>query len=269
MSADDFVDDYWNLDVSGTHPTAGPVRFFISCNKYFMNMAKPKDYDTNPKSQAAYDAVTKKQAHVGAILAAAQGKRMVVSPSTFLKVEVGKGSPDDMEDVLCTGIETGVLSADQAKVQSWADTYLGVDCTGFVGNYFEDSISSTGMPIANIGCYWWYNLAIKNNGGKKDEALIWDFDEVAEDDVLLWMNEAGVETKKPGHIAVVYDSQDRGDSKVLLVAESSGASDGKGHTGPRLNEKIWGPIQGAAGQRTIRIGEGVIIVRPFPDTSFD
>jgi len=269
MSADDFVDDYWNLDVTGTHPTSGPVRFMISCNKYFMNMAKPKDYDTNPKSQKSYDAVTNKQAHVGQILAVAQGKKMVVSPSTFVKVEVGKGGPDDMEEVLSTGIDTGVLAADRAKVQAWADIYIGVDCTGFVGNYFADSISPTGMAISNISCPWYFNLAIKNNGGKKDQALIWDFDEIEEDDVLLWMNEAGVETKKPGHIAVVYDTQERGDSKVLLVAESSGASDNQGHSGPRLNEKIWGPIQGAAGSRSIRIGEGVIVIRPFPDTSPD
>jgi hypothetical protein len=269
MSADDFVQNYWNLDVSGTHPTAGPVRFMISCNKYFMNMAKPKDYDTNEDSQKAYDKVTNKQAHVGQILATAQGKKMTVSPSTFVGVEVGKGSPDDMEEVLSTGIETGVLSADRAKVQAWADTYIGVDCTGFVSQYFADNISPTGVAIPNISCPWYFNLAIKNNAGNKSKALIWDFDEVEEDDVLLWMNEAGAETKKPGHIAVVYDTQDRGDSKVLLVAESSGASDNQGHSGPRLNEKIWGPIQGSAGSRSIRIGEGVIVIRPFPDTSFD
>ena len=144
-----------------------------------------------------------------------------------------------------------------------------MDCTGFVSNYFADNIAPTGASISNISCPWYYKLTIKNHGGKKDEALIWDFDDVEEDDVLLWMNEAGVETKKPGHIAVVYDTQVRGDTKVLLVAESSGASDGQGHSGPRLNEKIWGPIQGAPSQRTIRIGEGVIVVRPFPDTSFD
>ncbi len=264
MPADDFVDDYWNLNVSGTHPAAGQVRFTISCNKYFMNMAKPKDYDTNPDSQKRYDALTKKQAHVGQILAQAQAKKLPVKPSTFVKVEVGKGSPQDMEDVLCAGIQTGVLPADQTKVQAWADTYIGVDCTGFVCNYFEEDLAPTGMAIANISCPWLLQQAIKNNGNDKNKALIWDFESILEDDVLLWMNEAGVETKKPGHIAVVWASFDQGGNKVLRIAESSGAGDGKGHSGPKLNEIIWTKVQGNPGSRSIAIGNGVIVIRPFP-----
>ena len=54
---------------------------------------------------------------------------------------------------------------------------------------------------------------LKHQGSKKDDALIWDFDDVEEGDVLLRMSEAGIQTKKPGHIAVVYDTQVRGNIK--------------------------------------------------------
>lgn len=266
MAADDFVDDYWNLNVTGTHPKAGPVRLTISCNKYFMNMMKPKDYDTNDDAKKAYDKITEKQAHVTQILGAAQIKKLPVSPAAFIRVELGKASPQDMEQVLCAGISTGLLSADHDTLQKWTDTYIGVDCTGFVSNYFLEDISPTGMLVGNINCPWFFQTAIKNNGGKKDAALIWNFEDVLEDDVLLWMNEAGHETKRPGHIALIYGASDNGGNKVLSIAESSGASDGQGHSGPRLNEKIWGPIKGDKGARTVGIGEGVIVIRPFPPT---
>lgn len=237
--ADGLVDKYWHLSF-----TAGPDddvrRYEISCNRYLMNTAKAKPMQDKI---AAVEAVTR-----------GNHKGVYYSRGSFFRATLGKGLPSDMELILEAGVKLGVLPAVQAQVQAWADGALGVDCTGFVSAYH---FLCGQMPLndsPNAGCGYFRTMAVHKNG---KNAMVWDFDEVQADDVMLWMTENGTETKKPGHIAMVY-GRESGD---LLIAESSGANDGKGHSGPRLNRKTWADAVGSGGSRHLPIGEGVIIVR--------
>jgi hypothetical protein len=244
--ANDYVRYYWNLSVNATSPSGSAVNCQISCNKYLMNVATP--------------GVQAMQAGISSLLAAAQAysrrdPNLTVRTGAFGRTRVGKGTPGDMEHVLNCGVACGALRTTEAELQRWSDAHLGCDCTGFASAYF----SYLGvMPIAdsvNAGCHYFRTLAMRNNPGN---AFVWDFEAISRDDVLLWMDESGTETKRPGHIAVVYGTHPAGE---ILVGESSGADDGDGHRGPRLNAKRWAEPTGRSGHRKIPIGEGVVIVR--------
>lgn len=262
MPVDSFVRSYWNLQVSATHPRSGMVNCTISCNKYLINVG------ANDASDYAQRVHTK-QGHIGQVMSAGQSARLLVNAGAFGRVRVGKGSPDDMAHVLNIGVGSGALAGDQAQIQQWADANLGVDCTGFASNYFLSSIQSTSASVTNIGCNFFRRQAIDNNS--TDQAFIWDFDAVQADDVLLWMNEAGIETRHPGHIAVVYDTNREAGNRVLYLGESSGESDNQGHWGPRLSTRLWQDVdpQTRPGNRKLSMYSGTVIVRPFPSFSDD
>jgi hypothetical protein len=166
-----------------------------------------------------------------------------------------------MEHVLHCGVITGAVGASQVALQRWADDHLGCDCTGFASAYCSYLGLMSRADSVNANCDYFRRMALRNN---TRDALIWDFAQVRRDDILLWMDESGTETKRPGHIAVVYGTRAEGE---LLVAESSGADDGAGHRGPRLNVKRWGAASGPRGHRRIAIGEGVIVVRVVAATA--
>lgn len=244
--ADDYARSYWKLSVQGTSPAGTPVRALVSCNCYLIN--------------AANAAMQARQAGILKLLAKTQsyGQRhpdFAVRTGAFGRTRVGKGSPADMEYVLQCGILTGAIDANQAALQQWADRYLGCDCTGFASAYCAYLGLMSRAECVDATCNFFRSMALRNNAR---EALIWDFDRVGRDDLVLWMNESGAETKYPGHIAVVYGTRSGGE---MLVAESSGADDGAGHRGPRLNVKRWGTVSGPRGHRTLAIGEGAIVVR--------
>ena len=76
---------------------------------------------------------------------------------------------------------------------------------------------------------------------------------------IMWMQSGGgPETKKPGHISVIYDSDHSG----LQCAESSGAKHGQGHSGPRLTTRLFNTIKSGGGKRWWDHHTGVIVVRP-------
>jgi len=248
LLADDFVRRYWNLYASAAAPPAA-----ISCNRYLINVASANTSDFAVR-------IREMQAGIANVMSRAQTysrshSDLEVRSAAFGRTRVGKGAPEDMEHVLNAGVTCGALPSAQLQLQQWADRHLGCDCTGFASAYF----SYLGvMPVAdsvNAGCHYFRTLAIRNNTASN--AFVWDFDDVSADDVMLWMDESGSETKHPGHIAVIYDKR----PGQLLIAESSGADDGAGHRGPHLNTKPWAEATGPRGHRKLPIGEGVIIVR--------
>jgi hypothetical protein len=253
MAADSFVRWYWSLDVIATHPNAGSVQFTVSCNKYLMNVQN--------------DAVSQKQANIRAVMSAAQARRIGVHRGAFARVIVGKGHPEDMEHVLRTGVSSGALGGTQRAVQQWADENLGVDCTGFASNYFLDVVRPTGAQVTNIGCSYYRRQSVLCNGAA--DAFIWDFDQVRPDDVILRMQQSGVETRHPGHIAVIYETSNENGTRYLLCAESSGQAERHDplHKGPKISRHAWGDPVGTQGNRRLNMGNGVVVVRPFPYAS--
>jgi len=248
MDASDFVDRYWNLSVEADLPGA-PFQATVSINKYLI---------------ATQSNIATIRANQMAVISKARLKGITIDNGLVTRVSNGKGSPDDMEDLLSAGVESGALKADEPALQTWADANLGVDCTGFVIAYLVEIgvLDWNGTLNGGAGCPWIYqNIAKKNWLVTKYAAQpeLWSLDDMQEDDIILWMKSGGgPETKSPGHIALIYDVDDNS----VKCAESSGADDGQGHRGPQLSTKRLGSIAEGAGKRWWTHSTGVIVVRP-------
>jgi hypothetical protein len=195
----------------------------------------------------------------------AKQKKLDPNGNAFSRANGGKVSPSDCEHILNLAIQTGVCKA--KDVQKWADTHLGVDCTGFTVAYFG-FMERIALDKYNGGasCFTLINQAKKNHRPSDGGPLVWDLGEVEADDMIIWMNEHQVETRAPGHIAVVYAVDT--DKRIIRAGESNGADDGQGHYGPKLTERTWEGVKGGgkAGSRYVQLGKSnnVVFVRPPP-----
>jgi hypothetical protein len=236
MTADEFVDWYMALEVGSTT---------VSLNKYSIGA----DF-TSEKAQAR-----------SAVQWAAKQKGLAPRANAFARANSGKVSPDDCEHILAMALESG--SVKESNLQSWADKNLGVDCTGFAVAYYAYlDLINIDRYNGGASCFTLVNSAINNNRPDDGGPLLWDIEDVETDDMILWMTSARVETRSPGHIAVIYEvDEDRG---VLYAGESNGSNDGQGHYGPKVTERTWGGEQSVGGARYVQLGKGdrVIIVRP-------
>jgi hypothetical protein len=241
MAADEFVDWYMNLEVGESEWPSST----ISLNKYMIG------YDgTSAKAQAR-----------SAVFSAAKKKGLSPQEGPFARANCGKVSPSDCEHILAMAVDSSVLK--QENAQAWANKNLGVDCTGFAVAYYDWlGLIDIERYRGGASCFILLNKAKKNNRPPDGGPLLWKIDDVQEDDMILWMNDAQVETRSPGHIALIYDVDY--DLGILYTAESNGADDGEGHYGPKITERKWvGPNSGG-GPRYVQLGKSdkVIIVRP-------
>ena len=256
MAADAFVrDGYWNLIIWVPNSPAMQVAFRVESRSYFIN--------TYPgcSSQLTLE-VSQKQANIDRVRSRAAAQHKQVHAGAFARCRVGKATPGDMEHVLNLGVETGVIPFNQAAVQRWCDANLGVDCTGFVYAYFADRGVLGMANITNYGCHAFLRDARQRNRNP----FVWSSSDVQPDDILLWMNDHGTETKRPGHIAVVYGFTGTG----VSIAQSPGSSDGHGHSGPQLTEIQW-PSQRITkdGGECLNYGSGIVCVRcPYQSAGY-
>lgn len=242
MPADDFVNDYWEIDAGSTT---------ISINKYLIG------------GRFAGTGAAAKVAQQQRIFSLASQKNLKPQTSVFGRARNGKVSPDDCSHILTLAIQTGAVK--ESELQKWADDNLGVDCTGFAVAYYDDiGIMDIERYSGGASCPFLFDRAKKNHDASDKGPLIWSVDDVDTDDMILWMYDNGVESKSPGHIAIVYDVDE--DHNILSCAESSDEDDGQGHRGPRLKDHLWGGEKSINGRRCIDLDHGghVIIVRP-PD----
>lgn len=239
--ADDLTAEYWSVPAGdGT----------VSINKY--------------KIAGSYggQAGADQDKRIDALFSAAQLKGKAPRTGAFGRAKLGKAAPGDFAHMFDMALKSGHRK--EEDLQAWADQNLGVDCTGFTAAYL-DSIGM--LPLSKysggVGCPWILAQAKMAAARKKVASpLIWSFDEVGPDDLILWMFDNGVETRSPGHISVVCTAKPAG--QVLLCAESSGEPDGKGHSGPRLKERPWNGVKSAGGKRYVDLnGAQVIIVRLY------
>jgi hypothetical protein len=242
VAADELVEWYWNIEVG--------------VSEWATNTASINKYKTGrDESGPTWDARN-------AVRSAAQLKHLFPDNSAFQRANYGKVSPLDCEHILTLAVDTGVVKPE--KIQSWANTNLGVDCTGFAVAYYDWlGIINRNTYSGGISCPVLVSKAKNNNRASDGGPLLWSLDDVAVDDFIVWMNEAGKETRAPGHIAVIYDvDYNQG---ILYTAESSGSNDGDGHSGPRLDERTWTGVHSAA-PRYIELdhADQVLIVRTPP-----
>ncbi|NIF81325.1 hypothetical protein F3J20_28780 [Paraburkholderia sp. Cy-641] len=242
FTADDFVDRYMNLQAGSSEwPTS------VSLNKYMIGA----DY-SSPKAQAR-----------AAVRTAALKKHLGPKDSAFARANCGKVSPDDCEHILTLAVDSGTVQPE--NIQVWADRNLGVDCTGFVVAFYDAlGIMDIERYSGGASCFTFINKAKHNHRPPGESPLIWELDDVQPSDMILWMNDAQVETRSPGHIALIYDVDCQ--QGILYTAESNGADDGEGHYGPKISERIWNGRNKDRGPHYLQLGKSdkVIIVRPPP-----
>jgi hypothetical protein len=246
MAADDFVNSYMNLTVE-VDISEWPSTTTVSLNKYMIGA----------------DITSEKARARSAVLAGAKAKQLAPRQGPFTRANNGKVSPEDCEHILSMAVQSGAVKRE--NLQAWADKNLGVDCTGFAVAYY-DSLDLIDIERYSGGasCFALLNRAKHNHRPSDGGPLIWELEDVQADDMILWMNEAQVETRAPGHIALIYDIDT--DAAVLHTAESNGANDGHGHYGPKITKRSWGGLRSRSGPRYIQLGkfDRVIIVRPPP-----
>lgn len=232
----DWVDRYWNVPVGDTT---------VSINKYMIGI-----HTTGPGANKR-----------NLVQQEAARKGLFVNKKAFFRASMGKVSPSDCEHILNLVLKTG--KATEGTIQAWADLCLGVDCTGFVVAYYDEMKRiSIDKYAGGTSCPFLVTAAKKGKPPGLPSALIWDFDEVRTGDMVVWMTDKMLETRKPGHIALVsYTNVIPG---ALLIAQSNDANDGSGHFGPKHSRLGWDEIKTSADGKYIRVdGTGrVIVVRP-------
>lgn len=236
FSPADMVELYWNIPAGdGT----------VSINKYMIGVH-------------ATDASGQKRS---VVQTAANKQGRHVDKNAFTRASMGKANPSDFEHILNLALETSQVK--EANIQAWADQCLGVDCTGFAVAYYNE-MGRINIDKYNGGasCPFLVGRAVKNKAPGLASALIWDQDDVRVGDMMVWMTDKMVETRSPGHIALISYTDIAPDT--LFIAESSGASDGSGHSGPKHNRKSWGGVKKGPNGKYIEIDNTgkVLIVRP-------
>jgi hypothetical protein len=242
FDAYDLVQWYWGIPIPG----GGDV----SINKYLIN---------HPSTE-----LTRKQTSIASLYTAAAASRLSPRSAPFGRAKIGKATTQDFEHILGLGVDSGHFEKLKTTPQQWADSNLGVDCTGFAVAYFDvlDRLAiDKGVYSGGVSCPWLLSTARKYKSPGASDVLIWDLGDVEQDDIILWMYASGKESRSPGHISVICDTDSS--TNILYCAESNGSADKSGHSGPRYTERVWGGTKGSGGGKYIELDKGaVIIVRP-------
>ena len=131
---------------------------------------------------------------------------------SIVRVFSGKGSPLEINDALWLAHRYGkILNHANKKphakgLQEYADAYVGMDCNGFVGNFFGIN------PSTSIDTY----------GAQRRKSVA----EIQENDVCVWYR-GWKEKKKFGHIGVIETVENRSetDFRFVLVDWGVGAQE--------------------------------------------
>ncbi|HUG39995.1 MAG TPA: hypothetical protein VMM12_05905 [Longimicrobiales bacterium] len=126
----------------------------------------------------------------------------------------GKALPEEMILTCQLAVITSIQAED--RVDRWASTHFGLDCSGFVNNYFVATgrLREHRTILAHAG---------------PESRRIRRVEDIHPLSLLIWADQAGRVKSGPGHIAIVDHWIDRR-SRRLMVVESSGSLSGL-HTG--------------------------------------
>ena len=140
MTPKDTVDAYAKITVT-LPPTS---TYQVSVVKYRCdNKAFGKDADHG----GTQEAIKFKDRVLGAM--GSKAIFAVMSAQEFVGVFLGKGSRDDIAQVLQWCDQKGLLNpklSKQAALQKICDDYIGLDCNGFVGNWANDNRITSVTP---------------------------------------------------------------------------------------------------------------------------
>lgn len=240
--ASDLVQWYWDIQVEGSKP--------VSINQYLISNSSKK--------------VVAQQHEIMRLYGDLVARKLSPRQAPFARARIGKATPQDFESILSLGVAADYFKRQHTTPQRWADANLGVDCTGFAVTYYDyiDKLAIDRGPYSGgVGCPWLLNTARRRKSPGTADVLIWDMNEIEADDMILWMYAGGKESRSPGHISIVCDTDPS--TNTLFCAESNGSPDLSGHSGPRTTRRIWGGVKGTGSGKYIELDKGaVLVVRP-------
>jgi hypothetical protein len=163
------------------HPKVGPSRkasATVALNGYFMNVGR-----TAAEHRAA---VTH---GLGNDTWFKQYKARIETAA------MGKGSPQDYALALQWAVYSGkITNPSQATLQHYLDTYMGIDCSGFVTNYLIASRRVSYSPLqADAASYYHRGMAVSHQH------------QIRCGDLLVMMEGHHPKRHPAGHIVVVND----------------------------------------------------------------
>jgi len=175
--------------------------------------------------------------------------------NSLRRVYQGKGAPNEIQDALWLASLCGLV--DESSLATYADQNLGVDCGGFVANYWGIGRPTVGTPSPTgyLGykprTIWGMSTSLRRKAASEiraDDAVIF-FQDVKNNDpnIAARQNADGSYDSSTGsqafHIGVVSTvSLVAGTNNIILdIAESSGAQSYSGGTG--VNVRSLGQLQ--------------------------
>ena len=231
MSPEDYVNIYLNLwSWVGEAFTPARVR------NYLQNGKAPQ----SPRAEQAFGALKRAVAPLAGVkkgqtlppVFSVNGDRYVTS--SLERVFIGKGAPDEIQDVLWLGSLCGLVT--EGNLANYVDTNLGVDCGGFVANYWglghptPDKpivMGSTGIAPRTI----WESYPRRRESDAVDvgDAAVFFKDVKGNNPDIKAVKKNGEYDSSTGsqafHIGLVASKTTLPDGRLRLdIAESSGAS---------------------------------------------
>lgn len=260
MPADDYVDTYLQLWcwVNDT--------FKVASVRNYLQSGKP------PQSARAAQAYSKLLAALPRVAGLPAGKPLpnvfevqddkYVTPSLW-RVYNGKGAPNEIQDALWLASLCGLV--DESNLSAYTDSNLGIDCGGFVANYWgigRPSITSpnpTGATGFKPRYIWGMYPNLHRSAPDQirvDDAAVF-FQDVKADDpnIAAQQKPDGSYDSNTGsqafHIGLVSSvTRVAGTNKVTLeIAESSGALANSGGNGVNVR---------SLGQVTATVAKGLV-----------
>ncbi len=144
---------YWNLkvlvDSSGHESRTVNIKNYrlVSMSSQggpVLPPGKPLSIEKDKLLSKAKEDLSKNQSVSGEVLRAGDSRRVSFSimdwgllGRVILNPFIGKGSPEEIQAVLQLAVRYGLADKD-ALQQYCDDTFIGLDCNGFVGNYVRD-----------------------------------------------------------------------------------------------------------------------------------
>lgn len=129
--------------------------------------------------------------------------------SKIVHVHTGKGSPQEISEVMSAAVVTGVIHPD--SIYEYIDDHVGLDCNGFVGNWAAQNHIKVAGSKASA------NLSLRYYASRNQDKKRRSIDEIRQGDVLVWVTDP--------HIAAVEMVCDKSE-RVFIVCESSASLGG-------------------------------------------
>jgi hypothetical protein len=140
-----FADEYYfiNVSVPGSTPASAPTSCMVRIDKYRINSGSSHPCDLVEKDRLVSTVrEAMKKCKPGCLNAPRNSDVTAIARAFF-----AKGSPGDFAIALrCAAVYGGV---DATKLQQYADKHLGLDCSGFVNQYWirEGSLAAGASRI--------------------------------------------------------------------------------------------------------------------------